>query len=158
MADHSLEVGADLHTYCTKCKTDTWHVIVAKVGTGKTAKIKRVECKICGSLHNLREKQETPAHKRGSIKKKATKKKAISRKAALRETGESDADQWQGLVNDRESAGEDQQSYSMGETFQVGNLIDHKKFGLGVVVQILDNYQKVEIVFKAGAKLLVMGR
>lgn len=155
MADHSLPVGADLHTYCTRCKAERWHVIVAKVGAGSLAKIKRVECKTCGSLHNLREAKESRAHK----KPRDSKSKKSTRSQVIRSAGGNVSQEpWQKLVNDREAAGEEKRSYNIRETFSVGNLIDHPKFGVGVVMKVLDNNQKIEITFKEGTKLLIQGR
>lgn len=148
MVDHSLGVGADLHTWCTKCKADRWHIVVAKVGT----QIKRVECKTCGSLHNLRGSKSTPPHKKASAKPKTPREKT---KAATETMG---PDQWQTMVNDREAAGEARQPYNFKVTYGVGNLIDHPKFGVGVVLQVLDNNLKAEIAFREGVKRLVMGR
>lgn len=157
MADHSQPVGADIHTHCTRCKGDRWHVIVAKVGSGSLSRIKRVECKTCGSLHNLREAKEDRAHKRTSSGSR--KKKAQTRTQAIRSAGgHVSKEPWQKLVNDREAAGEERRSYNIRQTYDVGNLIDHPKFGIGVVLKILDNNQKVEIAFKEGTKLLIQGR
>lgn len=46
-------------------------------------------------------------------------------------------------------------AYNMNERFKTGDVINHKKFGLGFVVAE-SGLNKVEVVFKAGRKLLVM--
>ncbi len=149
MVDHKLGVGADIHTYCTRCKADRWHVIVAKLGAGAAEHIKRVECKTCGSTHNLRDSQTTRAHKKTIPKKKA-------RRATV--AASEPAQGWQQIVNEREAAGEEHKSYNIKAVFGVGNLIDHPKFGIGVVLKLLDNDQKAEIQFQEGVKLLIMNR
>ena len=43
--------GGLVATYCTKCKLDLGHTIMAMVGE----KIVRVKCRTCGSEHNYRQ-------------------------------------------------------------------------------------------------------
>ena len=146
MFDHSLGVGKDLHTHCTKCAGDRWHVVVAKVD----GKIKRVECKICGSLHNLKVHLEKAApHKRGS--ESPSRRKMVTSSSVPGKP-------WQQLVMDREVAGEGKQGYNLSSGYSMGNLIDHPKFGLGVVVKILDNQRRAEVAFEDGMKVLAIGR
>jgi hypothetical protein len=155
MVDHSLDVGADIHTYCTRCKADRWHVIVAKVGAGASERIKRVQCKTCDSLHNLREEKSDRPHK----EPKSRKAQPRTRRSSIQMGGYDGMPKpWQALVNDREVAGEEHQSYSIRKLFEVGNLVEHPKFGLGVVLKLVDNNQKAEVAFKEGIKLLVVGR
>ena len=47
-------------------------------------------------------------------------------------------------------------NYDMKASYQVGDLVNHPKFGLGVVRQLVGP-NKVEIVFEEGAKLLRCG-
>jgi pyruvate/2-oxoglutarate dehydrogenase complex dihydrolipoamide acyltransferase (E2) component len=45
-------VGQDVDAWCTKCRLDVTHVIVALASDGETPK--RVECTSCGGQHNYR--------------------------------------------------------------------------------------------------------
>jgi transcription elongation factor GreA-like protein len=44
-------------------------------------------------------------------------------------------------------------SYSVGETFEEGDFVRHKKFGDGVVARVIDAH-KVEVLFRDEARTL----
>lgn len=46
--------------------------------------------------------------------------------------------------------------YSISATFQIGQLISHAAFGLGVVTGARDHF-KIDILFAGGAKVLQQG-
>ena len=75
------------------------------------------------------------------VKKKRTKKSS-SQKAK---------DAWiKGIANSEDES----RSYSIREKFEVGEVIDHKTFGRGVVQEILSN-EKIEVVFEDQVKTLM---
>ena len=46
----SLKVGGDIDAWCTRCKMDLGHTILAMVGT----KAARVRCNTCQGEHNYK--------------------------------------------------------------------------------------------------------
>lgn len=56
----------------------------------------------------------------------------------------------------KEAKGQAGKSYKMTETYKAGEVISHKSFGTGYVIGD-SGLNKVEVLFKAGRKLLVMG-
>ena len=74
------QVGEDIIAYCTKCKKDLDHVIVALVGE----KVKKVLCKTCEKEHVYK----APKGDKAPAKKKKTATRAKKAKA-------SPAEEWQ---------------------------------------------------------------
>ena len=48
-------------------------------------------------------------------------------------------------------------TYAISGSYQVGQVVDHKKFGRGFVIEVIPP-QKVEILFEDGLRKLVYGR
>lgn len=143
----AFEVGTDVEALCNTCG-DVWHVIVAKVGD----KISKVECKQCGKQHRFKATGDAPeanlkpakrtvvsASEGGSKAKKPSRAKP---KGALTS-----------VVHDPSKP---TRPYAMSETFAVGEQIQHKKFGPGVVCGTEEN--KIRVNFSEGLKVLLHGR
>lgn len=131
-----FSAGKEVLSYCGKCKLSLAHVIVVMKDAGTIGK---VTCKTCDATHVYKD----PATKAKKVKSVTAKK---SKKAVN--------------VNDlwaSEIAKSDGQSkkYGIKESFVVGDLIDHKKFGPGVVQSYIDG--KIEVLFQHEIKLLVHG-
>ncbi len=132
-------VGGDVDAHCTKCKMELAHVIVAMVDT----RPKRVECKTCGSTHNYRSNTDV---------KEATKRKT---KRTTTKAAQAQAQDYETALAGRDIASA--QRYRITEEFQEGAVVDHKKFGLGVVTRVLSG-SKIEVIFREGSKTLVHQR
>lgn len=135
-------VGADFESMCRKCG-DVWHVVIAMEG----ARVIKVQCKQCGGLHRPRPPGGKAVAKttKKKAKKATTKKKTTRRKAAAGpELIEADPDR-------------DPRPYATTEFFSVGDTVDHKAFGRGVV-QTLPGPGKVKIHFPDGMKLLIQAK
>jgi hypothetical protein len=138
--------GEDIDSWCTKCKMDLMHRIVAMVGTTP----KRVLCLTCDSEHNYRAPKTGPAA--------AVKKKRVTKKKATKTLGVRAAQKeqhWQELVGDRVDA--TFRRYNISTTFKEGDCIDHPKFGPGAVVALVPP-GKISVVFRDGDRLLVHDR
>lgn len=126
--DHTL-------SRCSKCKETTNHTIVAMVGT----RIARVECNVCGSVHNHR--GITPAKPRSSHPRQP---------AAPRKT-RSQA-QWETLMA---AAGQSEAiPYKLQTPVKTGDLIEHPSFGMGIILSTT-RPNKMEIIFADGVKRLL---
>ncbi len=151
------KVGSDIDGWCTKCRLDTPHVIVSLKADNETAK--RAECKSCGGQHNYRPPKTGPTAKKSTRKKtaKKTAKKKTSKKSTTKKVYEPTADEWGDRTAAQLAAGVESKPYSIRATFEVNELVEHKKFGQGIVIEVLiDN--KVKILFRDGLKTLIMGR
>ncbi len=132
-------VGGEVVSWCTKCKLELGHTITAIVDN----KPKKVKCNTCNGLHNYRSKPPEPG------------KTTIKRAGRKRKTPEE-------IYNEhitRLSGGEPApaRKYKTDDSFTVDELIDHPKFGVGVVTAIV-KINKVETLFKDGTRLLIQNQ
>ena len=162
--------GDRIEARCTRCNDITGHVIVALVG----GEIVKVECRACGSVHKYYP-PATPKEAKGKtagcrVKAGETRKEAVnsfkptstpstaaaspaavSRAAAKAQKAAEDMEQnWQRTMNMTAASA---RPYAMNESFAVGDVIDHPKFGSGVVQEIFPP-DKMQILFRDGAKML----
>jgi hypothetical protein len=157
-------VGGEIDSYCTKCKMDLNHRIVAMVGTD----VRRVLCLTCGSEHNYRK----PAAEKAREQERRATSQALSSSTARATAGSSKASSRASskaaragvtreapsgrLAWERAIAGQPAQafrSYHVSSSFEVGDLVRHAKFGDGVVARVLDP-RKVEILFAEGPRTM----
>jgi hypothetical protein len=124
-----LEVGDKIDAWCGRCRLMLRHTI--EVITGE--KIGRVNCNSCKGRHLYRAQQPKT---RGAAA------------AATRER------KYELLVRGRTEA--NSIPYSRSARFQVGQLVSHSAFGLGVVTGIRDSV-KIDICFAEGEKVLQQG-
>ena len=139
-----ISAGSEVDSYCTKCKMDLNHRVIAMEGT----KIKKVECLTCRGHHNYR----LPKSAAKPAKKKATKRKTAAKKTAAVPDYKK---LWEQAIMGRSPS--DFTKYTITGVFQVGELVHHKKFGDGVVAEIIEG-GKVSVIFEPGPKTLVYGR
>ncbi len=143
----TLSAGSEIDAWCTKCKLDLGHRIIAMVED----RPKRVVCQTCGSQHNYRAPKSAD---RGVSVRKA--KKTPSKSPTARARAEQERQhEWE-----RRIAGNSLESftrYTIDKVFETDELISHKKFGEGYVLEILDSH-KVTIMFKDGPRTLAQGQ
>ena len=126
----TLQAGLEVDAQCTKCKLLLAHIIIAMDGT----QIAKVECKTCHSVHKYRQKK---------AKKSLTKKSSVK-----------------ALAFDELISGKDLSRatrYKISTELAQDEIIDHVKFGLGIVTRILSD-NKVEVEFSEGPRVLVHKR
>jgi hypothetical protein len=151
------KTGGEIDSFCTRCKLDLTHRIIAMVGDA----VKKVECKTCGSHHLYRrpKSEPTPAGVR-AVKARSERtssggsaKGTGERLTAAQKLEREHTQHWERAIAGR--AASDFTSYRATLTFQAGELVRHAKFGDGVVTQVLDR-QKIEILFKDGPRTMAM--
>lgn len=131
MAAH--KVGGEVDAFCTRCKLQLTHTILAMVGS----KIARVRCNTCGGDHAFR---STPTRTRTPSPTRASHERVV-------------------ISYEQQLAGKDISQaarYSPKEAYAVDQLIEHPTFGLGIVTAVRED--KVDIAFKAAQKTLVHRR
>lgn len=125
--------GEDIDSYCTKCRLNLEHIVVAMVG-GAVVKVK---CKTCGGTHRF--KDMPSARHKSSGKEGKVSKSAVVAKA-----------RWETAV---EAATGNELSYDMANPYHAGDLIVHRVFGKGVVQKTL--FKKCSVLFSDKERVLV---
>ena len=148
MADNpdKTEVAKDLFTWCTKEKTDTWHIVRNHDAKGF---VDRVICKACGSEHKYRKAvlaavaspNRPAAAKRPSASAQATN--ADKSDSQLKEIWMKGIKKWGEKVIGTFDA---TISYGLGDVF------NHAIFGKGLVQARREN--KIDVLFQEGMKTL----
>lgn len=157
--------GDRIEARCTRCNDVTGHVVVALVG----GEIVKVECRACGSVHKYhppvavgkaREAASVCRVKPGQDRRNAVaaaapsaERKAGTSPAALskaQRAAEEQEQSWQRALNVSAAT---PRPYAMSAAFAEGEVIDHPKFGLGVVREVLPP-DKVQVLFRDGSRLL----
>ena len=154
------KTGGEIDAYCTKCKLDLTHRIIAMVGDA----VKKVECKTCGSHHLYRKpRSEKEAEAAAAVKAGSAAKKPRSeggpRTASERHAAAERAERERVSTWERAIAGQPTNAfkpYSVKSLLGQGELVRHPKFGDGVVARVIDR-AKVEILFQDGTRTMAHG-
>lgn len=158
MVSRKLTAGGEVVSYCTKCKMDLNHRIIALVD-GVPVK---VECESCGSHHKYRRPMEDrAADKRTRSTSSASGRSSggSARSAAARAAVEAAADadrerEWQSRIAGRMA--DEFTKYTPKGSFEEDDLVRHFKFGDGYVVRVIDP-NKIEVMFQSGPRVLAQG-
>ncbi len=143
MNSNNSEVGDRIDSYCTKCRLWLEHTIIVKIGT----EIKNVKCMTCNGIHKYR------SHIPG-IKRKTLKDRAVFKISSSHTTKKIDKE-WEEFMAKSESA--NQRPYMMQDSYKTGEIINHKKFGLGIVTGT-EGHNKIKVLFENGPKMLVCNK
>ena len=130
-------VAQNVITMCTKCEMELNHVVVAHDAGGI---VERVKCHTCGIEHKYR-----PDKKRAT--KKTPKKSISTQEVVLTKTYEKLAEKFKEKKR---------LPYSMSGSFKNDDVIDHKTFGMGIVISA--SYDKMEVAFSDGPRILACNR
>ncbi|MEI8347191.1 MAG: hypothetical protein WCG27_06975 [Pseudomonadota bacterium] len=131
----TVGVGKEVLSYCSKCKLTLAHTIV---NMKNKETIGKVTCKTCQSTHVYKDPSKVKA------KKKETGMKAAHKQDSI-------ADIWMEAVNKSKAKS---QKYSMKSKFILGDIVDHPKFGPGVVDRLIDT-DKIQVIFRHEIKTLI---
>ncbi len=136
--DKKLSAGDDVDSYCTRCRLDLGHIIIAMIGD----KIVKVKCKTCGSTHTFR---STGVSRISSTVRRtgASERKATSMVATIEAV-------WQAGIAEARGP---EVPYNMGIAFKVGDIIGHSVFGKGIVQRT--EFRKCLVIFRDKERMLV---
>lgn len=151
-----VAVAGEIDAWCTKCRMDLNHRVVAMVGD----QVKRVFCLTCKTEHNYHKPKSAPAAaaKRaapGGAKKTTGRTTAAEREAAAAKAERARVNTWERAIAGQPSSAF--RPFRITETFGEGDLVRHSKFGDGVVARVVDR-MKVEILFQDGARTMAHGQ
>jgi hypothetical protein len=157
------KTGGEIDSWCTKCRLDLTHRIIAMVGDA----VKKVECKTCGS-HHLYRPPKTERDRKAAARAAAPPRPSDGKPSApagksgggerLTAAQRAERDQtaaWEHAIAGRPSGAF--KPYRITLDLVEGELVHHSKFGDGVVSKVLDQ-GKVEILFKDGPKTMAHGQ
>jgi len=143
-----LTAGSEIDAWCTRCRMDLGHRIVAMVGAAP----KRVICLTCGSEHNFR----AAAAAAGRSASAATKRTPAAQRAddRAKPRSASKLEQARAEWEARVQSGAPLQSYAPTQRFAVGDVLRHPKFGEGYVRSLISP-NKLTIAFSNGERTLI---
>ncbi|MFO0555271.1 MAG: hypothetical protein U0271_43240 [Polyangiaceae bacterium] len=152
-------VSGEIDAYCTKCRLDLNHRIIAMVGED----VKKVECLTCHGHHVYRrtladrekekERKAQRAAIHGTTPAEPRKSKASS-KAASPRTERSMHVVWERAISGQPPTAF--KAYTIKGTYNPGELVRHTRFGDGVIARVIDPL-KVEIIFEDGPRTMAQG-
>ncbi|HZF49601.1 MAG TPA: hypothetical protein VE093_13170 [Polyangiaceae bacterium] len=164
MTTKKPRTGGEIDAYCTKCRLDLLHRIIAMVGDA----VKKVECKTCGSHHLYRRPKserdermrmlESKQRAAGESKPRAAgegRSTAAERLTAAQKAERDQTTAWEKAIAGQPSTAF--KPYRITLTLSQGELIRHPKFGDGVVARVIDR-GKAEILFKDGPRTMAHGQ
>lgn len=138
-----LHAAGDVDSWCTKCRMWLAHTIVAMVAGVP----KRVLCNTCHGEHAYRPHPpgEKPKAKASGVRKGRAPAKPRASKVS----------EWESKVGGRDRR--DAIPFNAKATFETDQLMDHSKFGIGLIVATLAD-KKIKVLFESGDKILVHNR
>ncbi len=123
--------GDNIAAYCTKCKLTLDHTIVAMEGET----IIKVQCKTCGGRHKFRSQADASKVQSPRVKQGDATKTAVNL--------------WETSI--AEAKGKEH-VYKMTGKYRVGDIVNHDKFGKGVVMKLYMN--KCDVLFQDRERLM----
>ena len=137
--------GDEVDSKCTKCKLVLAHVIVAMNGD----KIAKVKCNTCSGEHAYR--PPPSASEATAAKRRAERKSASGEPIGAR----SSAEEFDTLIKGKDVT--TPEKYSIKMELKMDAVIEHPKFGLGLVTEIRES-NKAHVAFKDGGRVLIYKR
>lgn len=122
--------GKNIESYCTKCKLNLDHTIMAMAGET----IAKVRCKTCGGAHKYKCPADAPKVRKPRAKRSADATAEIVWEAGLA------------------AAKGKERDYSMAVKYRVGDVVNHSMFGKGIVLKLYAN--KCDMLFKDRERLM----
>jgi hypothetical protein len=142
-----LSVGKEVVCYCTRCKMDLGHTIMAMI-KGVPA---RVVCRTCKSEHNYKPKRgvSEPGGPE-SIRRSLVGGTRAPREKIVEKTVPVEVE-WMRQIN---ASTKPKREYAANEPFGTGDRLVHPTFGEGIVQKLLYP-NKIEVLFKMDLKTLI---
>ena len=136
-----MAVGEEIICFCSSCKLELRHVIVAHK-SGNSGAISKVRCNTCRKIHAYRGK---PSEKTATLTKREVKAREKPQIIPLEV-------EWREQL--RSAEGKASLKYAPTLEFKVGDVVDHPNFGCGIVRSLKDG-NKFEVLFQREIKTLI---
>ncbi len=136
-------VASETLAYCTSCKMDLNHRVVAMKGD----KIAKVECLTCRKEHAYKSPKGAtePGAKVSKRKKKSDDDTPKANPIEL---------EWEKLMSDHKDA--PIKAYNTKGHFSLGDKLNHPTFGDGIIGKLIYP-NKIEVIFRHDLKVLIYG-
>ena len=140
-----MPVGQEIICYCSSCKLDLKHVIVAHKN-GNSGAVAKVKCFTCQKIHAYRHNPGTKGLE------EAAKRKAAGRPVREKPQIIPVEVEWRETLSKVQNKAS--HPYAPTKEFHVGDVIEHPTFGCGVVRGVKDG-NKFEVIFQRDVKTLI---
>lgn len=135
-----IRVAKDIIAYCTSCRLNLVHTVVAM----QDGKVERVLCRSCKKEHAYR----LPKGIGGAAARKGPGRKPPGKRP------EALGDAWEFAM--KNTLLQRPKVYAMDGIYEAGDRITHSKFGDGLIRKIIQP-NKMEVLFQQDVKTLVRG-
>lgn len=135
-----ITTGKDVLSFCTKCKLNLAHTIVAMKDAKSIAKVK---CNTCTTIQSYKDPSASSANKTRTKKSATSTSKGSTKIISI-------SDLWMEKLNKTTTKS---QPYGIDQKYKEGDVIDHTKFGPGIVQNV--KASTIEVVFRHEIKTLV---
>ena len=135
-------VADETLAYCTSCKMDLNHIIVALKGE----RIAKVQCLTCKKEHVYRAPKGATTPQAKSSKSKKSENQDDQNHSIEAE--------WEKLMSSHRDAAV--KPYSIKGHFTLGDKLNHPTFGDGIVGKLIYP-NKLEVIFRMDVKILIYG-
>lgn len=136
---NSYSVGGHIEALCPRCNLKLGHTIIAIVDNLPET----IKCDSCDEHHDVSVRQSAQSR----IKPKSATRKTRSKQATYEKY----------LSRLKEDNPGNFIKYNIKGNFEKDQIIDHLKFGIGIVLSVLQK-NKIEILFKDGPRLLIQNQ
>lgn len=137
-----MSVGQEIICFCSSCKLDLRHVIVAHK-SGNSGPIAKVRCNTCGKIHAYRNK---PSEGAARVRVKGDAPAREKPRVIPLEV------EWQEELRSKQNV--PSIPYAPTREFKQGDVIEHPQFGCGIVRSMKDG-NKFEVLFQRDIKVLI---
>ncbi len=147
----TFRTGGDCDAWCTRCKMDLAHTIVAMVSGSPVL----VKCNTCDGQHKYRPPKsgpKAPAAPRGKVRRRGGSTGAASGSTSGADRPVAVTARWLALCEER--AGERPRAYNIREAYAAQEIVDHRKFGLGFVLEELPE-NRMRVLFRDAERTLI---
>jgi len=137
--NNSSPEGGNIEAWCPRCNLKSDHTIIALVDNSP----EKIKCNSCDEHHSLSARQLGKSGARSKSRNRTLKSKEATYEkylARLADGGPAESIQ-----------------YTIKGNFEKDQIIDHLKFGIGIVLSVIQ-IDKIEILFKDGPKLLIQNQ
>ncbi len=138
--------GDDVEAWCTRCKMNLEHRVIACVGS----EVKRVHCLTCGSDHKY-----YPPRIKGHAERPAKTVRVPSSGRSGRTVARAHGE-WSTFMREMPE-GTIPRQYRISDQYDAAEYLEHPVFGTGRVLEILGR-ERIEVAFKEGRKVLICNK
>lgn len=141
-------VGNAIDGYCKTCRTDTSQTILEIEGN----QIRSVRCQTCSGEGPFRSPR---ARTKAGLREVAAKRKTKPPPRRSKKKQEDPAEIYRQLIEGRDLS--EAEPYKLKNALDEGDLIDHPKFGIGIVMSVIES-TKVNVVFEDRPRIMICNR